>query len=85
MSMHKNILITPLNWGLGHATRCVPIIKKILEYGDNPIVAADKAPLAFLQKAFVGIHPSFRHVPPRLPDSISTTSTPLFAASKAVS
>ena len=52
MAKQKNILITPLNWGLGHATRCVPIIKKILEYGDNPIVAADKAPLAFLQKAF---------------------------------
>lgn len=52
MAKQKNILITPLNWGLGHATRCVPIINKVLEQGDNPIVAADKAPLAFLQKAF---------------------------------
>lgn len=50
--MSKNILITPLNWGLGHATRCVPIIRKILEQGDSPIIAADKAPLAFLQKEF---------------------------------
>lgn len=50
--MQKNILITPLNWGLGHATRCVPIIRKILEQGDNPIIAADKNPLAFLQKEF---------------------------------
>ncbi len=50
--LKKNILICPLNWGLGHATRCVPIIKKLLELGHNPIVAADKAPLSFLQKEF---------------------------------
>lgn len=50
--LQKNILITPLNWGLGHATRCVPIIRKVLEQGDSPIIAADKAPLAFLQKEF---------------------------------
>ena len=48
----KNILICPLNWGLGHATRCVPIIKGLLELGQNPIIAADKAPLSFLQKEF---------------------------------
>ena len=50
--MGKNILICPLNWGLGHATRCVPIIKGLLDLGQNPIIAADKAPLSFLQKAF---------------------------------
>ena len=50
--LSKNILITPLNWGLGHATRCVPIIRNIMEQGHNVIVAADKAPLAFLQKEF---------------------------------
>ena len=50
--MGKNILICPLNWGLGHATRCVPIIKGLLDLGQNPIIAADKAPLSFMQKAF---------------------------------
>ena len=48
----KNVLICPLNWGLGHATRCVPIINGIIELGHNPILVADKAPLSFLQKAF---------------------------------
>lgn len=48
----KNVLICPLNWGLGHATRCVPIIRGLLDLGQNPIIAADKAPLSFLQKAF---------------------------------
>lgn len=50
--LKKNILICPLNWGLGHATRCVPIIRGLLELGHNPIIAADKSPLAFLQKEF---------------------------------
>jgi predicted glycosyltransferase len=27
----KNILIVPLDWGLGHVTRCVPIIKELLK------------------------------------------------------
>ena len=26
----KNILVAPLDWGLGHATRCIPIIKKLI-------------------------------------------------------
>ena len=50
--MRKNILICPLNWGLGHATRCVPIVRGLLELGYNVIIAADKAPLSFLQKEF---------------------------------
>ncbi len=50
--MGKNILICPLNWGLGHATRCVPIINTFIEQGNKVIVAADRGPLAFLQKAF---------------------------------
>jgi uncharacterized protein (TIGR00661 family) len=48
----KNILICPLNWGLGHATRCVPIIKKLSSEGHKVIIAADEGPLAFLQKEF---------------------------------
>lgn len=50
--MKKNILICPLNWGLGHATRCVPIIRTLLDLGHDVIIAADKSPLAFLQKEF---------------------------------
>ena len=50
--LKKNVLICPLNWGLGHASRCVPIIRSLLEQGHNTIIAADKGPLAFLQKEF---------------------------------
>ena len=48
----KNILICPLDWGLGHATRCVPIIRLLQESGQQVIVAADRAPLEFLNSAF---------------------------------
>ena len=50
--MGKNILICPLDWGLGHATRCVPIIRALSNQGHRVIIAADQGPLAFLQRAF---------------------------------
>ena len=50
--LNKNILICLLDWGLGHATRCVPIIRALSEQGHKVIVAADNEPLAFLQKEF---------------------------------
>ena len=48
----KNILVAPLNWGLGHATRCIPIINALLENGFNPIIASDGNALALLKKEF---------------------------------
>lgn len=46
------ILICPLDWGLGHAVRCVPIIRAIKKLGGIPIIAADNGPLALLKKEF---------------------------------
>ena len=48
----KNILVAPLNWGLGHATRCIPIIKKLERNGFTPIIASDGDSLALLKKEF---------------------------------
>jgi uncharacterized protein (TIGR00661 family) len=48
----KNILIAPLNWGLGHATRCIPIIKALQQFGFTPIIASDGVALRLLQKEF---------------------------------
>jgi uncharacterized protein (TIGR00661 family) len=48
----KNILIAPLNWGLGHATRCIPIIRELERYGFTPILASDGVALQLLQKEF---------------------------------
>lgn len=48
----KKILVAPLNWGLGHATRCIPIINALIENGFQPILASDGAALALLKKEF---------------------------------
>lgn len=51
-STKKNILIAPLNWGLGHATRCIPIIKELEKNDYNPIIASDGIALEMLKKEF---------------------------------
>ena len=48
----KNILVAPLNWGLGHATRCIPIIKELKINGFTPIIASDGVALEMLRKEF---------------------------------
>ncbi len=58
MQNSKRILVAPLNWGLGHATRCIPILHALLEHGHQPFIASDGVALALLQKEFPDI-PSF--------------------------
>lgn len=48
----KKILVAPLNWGLGHATRCIPIIEALENNGYIPIIASDGVALQMLQKEF---------------------------------
>jgi uncharacterized protein (TIGR00661 family) len=50
--MERKIIVAPLNWGLGHASRCVPIIRFLLENKFTPIIASDGSALTFLQKEF---------------------------------
>lgn len=52
MSEKENILFAPLNWGLGHATRCVPLINDFLKRGCNVIIAADGSSMQFLKLEF---------------------------------
>ena len=42
------ILVAPLNWGLGHATRCIPIINKLIHEGFEPVIASDGVALKIL-------------------------------------
>ena len=46
------VLVAPLDWGLGHATRCIPIIKELINQGCTVIVAAGGAQKALLQEEF---------------------------------
>ena len=50
--MKKRILVAPLNWGLGHATRCIPIISALIAADFVPVIASDGAALALLRKEF---------------------------------
>ncbi len=50
-----NILISPLNWGIGHATRLVPIIKE-LKKKHKITLAADGKSFFFLKKEFSDIN-----------------------------
>jgi len=50
--LKKKILITPLSWGIGHATRCIPIIKELILLGFKPIIASDGDALLLLKKEF---------------------------------
>lgn len=48
----KKILISPLDWGLGHATRCVPIIHKLISLGFDVTIAGSGRSLKYLSKQF---------------------------------
>lgn len=52
MGKNKTILVAPLHWGLGHATRCIPIINSLLENSFEVLIASDGAALLLLRKEF---------------------------------
>lgn len=47
-----NCLICPLNWGLGHATRCIPIIRQLLTQGASVWIAASGRAGELLKREF---------------------------------
>ena len=46
------ILVAPLNWGLGHASRCVPLVRRFLDEGHEVILGGDGESLTLLRKHF---------------------------------
>lgn len=48
---NERILVAPLNWGLGHASRCIPIIKA-LRRTNLVVLASDGISLDLLRKEF---------------------------------
>ncbi len=51
-ALPKTVLMCPLDWGLGHASRDVELISNYIQQGYNVIIAADKAPLQFLRQHY---------------------------------
>lgn len=46
------ILVAPLDWGLGHATRCIPIIQSLLTQGADVWLAGEGLQKELLQQEF---------------------------------
>ena len=55
-------LVAPLDWGLGHATRCIPIIKELINQEVRVIVAATGSQKKLLKNEFPGLE--FVEIPP---------------------
>ena len=64
MKTPRRILISPLDWGLGHASRIIPLINRYIEQGDYVIIAGGGLSLNLLQKQFPTLQsieiPSFK-------------------------
>lgn len=54
-NLHIKILVAPLDWGLGHATRCIPIITQLLKLGCKVIIAAEGVQEKLLKTEFPDI------------------------------
>lgn len=52
---NTRILLAPLDWGLGHATRCIPIIRSLQELGCEVVLATSGAAEQLLMQEFPGI------------------------------
>lgn len=83
MNEKKKVLITPLDWGLGHATRIVPVVEKLLELNTQVLLAADNRPYDFLKSRFPDIEiirfPGYK---PKYPNNSMMATSLLFALPK---
>lgn len=48
----KKVLVAPLDWGLGHTTRCVPVIQTFIDNDFDVLLAADGDAAQLLRKEF---------------------------------
>jgi predicted glycosyltransferase len=58
--MRKRILLSPLDWGLGHTTRCVPIIRYLTGRGHHVTMACNPWQKSFLARVLP--HLAFIHL-----------------------
>jgi uncharacterized protein (TIGR00661 family) len=49
---NKKVIISPLDWGMGHTTRCIPIIKTLLANGNELLFAGNSIQNNLIQKDF---------------------------------
>ena len=46
------VLVAPLDWGLGHATRCVPLVHTLIDLGCEVTLAGEGPSMAILTQEF---------------------------------
>lgn len=49
---NQKVLIVPLDWGLGHATRCIPLVRSFLQRGWEVVLGGEGAVAVLLQREF---------------------------------
>ncbi len=55
MERTRRILVAPLDWGLGHATRCIPLINALLKRNAEVIIAGSGSSAGLLKIEFPGL------------------------------
>ena len=55
MNTRHNILICPLEWGLGHAARMIPMARKLLDMNQNVFIASGEEHLNLFRKELPGL------------------------------
>lgn len=61
VKFNKRILVAPLDWGLGHATRCIPIIRELIGLGCEVWIATAGSQKKLLETEFPQL--PFLHLP----------------------
>lgn len=56
MNKQPRVLVAPLDWGLGHATRCIPVIRQLLQRGCYVMIGAEGAAEHLLRTEFPQLH-----------------------------
>ncbi len=67
--MTPKVLVAPLDWGLGHATRCIPVVRKLVDIGAEVTLCASGGGRALLSNRFPSLEmidiPSYQVSYPR--------------------
>ena len=74
--------MAPLDWGLGHATRCIPLIHALKQNGHKVWIATDGPQEALLKKEFpdLAIHIHGRIAELAIVERLGMSRTPIRAA-----
>lgn len=70
-----SVVVAPLDWGLGHATRCIPLIKSLLDAGCSVTVACNETARSLFSQEF----PNLQFLPLRGYNIRYASSKRLFA------